>query len=737
MEEPYVAERMTWAAREGSTTPLGVTWIPADNSYNFALYSKYAESVTVLLYRPDDVIHPTCSYHFDGLKHKTGRIWHARIPKSEMPEARYYAYSIDGPPPSGNRFERHAFNPNKILLDPYAKAVFFPTGFDRAAALGSGSNAGKAPLGVLCECQEEGAFDWGDDPRPHHDGDLIIYEMHVRGFTMNPNSGVSAEKRGTFTGVMEKIPYLQELGVTAVELMPVFQFDAMEPNYWGYMPLNFFSPHDGYAVQQCPGDQRREFREMVKSLHEADIEVILDVVYNHTGEGNELGPVYSFKGIDNSTYYMAAEDPQHPYADYAGTGNTLHCSNRAVRQLVVDSLSYWVREMHVDGFRFDLASVFSRNSDGSINFGDPPIFGDIASDPDLKNILLIAEPWEGNFAYPNYELGAANNDPASSSCETCRQQLCVCSASVSALQRSFPGIGWRQWNDKFRTTVKRFVKSDPGLVPDLMTRIYGSADVFPDSVREAYRPWQSLNFVSSHDGLTLFDLVAYDSPDSWNCGGVDGETGISADVISLRKRQAKNLFCLLLLSNGTPMFRAGDEFLQTQWGDGNVYNIDTEQSWLDWNRLNANQEVFRFFNKMIAFRKHHPSLGRSLFWRDEIHWYGAGREPDWSYESRSLAYCLRGQSENDNDIYVMINAYWQAVDFVLQEGKAREWKRIVDTSLDTPNDFADAGNAPILPSSTYELGPRSIAVLVGIKGRSVAVEARQVVPAQAVVEDGR
>ena len=725
-----MTERMTWAARQGSPSLLGATWIAEEKAYNFALYSKYAEKVTVLLYQPDDLIHPITAYHFDKLINKTGRIWHARIPKTEMLEARYYAYSIDGPPPSGNRFEHHAFHPQKILLDPYAKSVFFPPAFDRAAAIGPSSNAGKAPLGVLCECMEEGEFDWRDDRRPRHDGDLIIYEVHVRGLTMNPNSEVSAESRGTFAGVIEKIPYLKELGITAVELMPVFEFDETEPNYWGYMPLNFFSPHGGYAIQQCPGDQRREFQEMVKALHEADIEVILDVVYNHTGEGNELGPVYGLKGIDNSTYYMASEDANHPYADYTGTGNTLHCASRAVRQLVVDSLSYWVREMHVDGFRFDLASVFSRSSDGSINFEDPPIFGDMASHPDLKDLRLIAEPWEGNAQYPNYELGGGATDsavPASGSCEKCRHSSCVCSTSVSALQRSFPGKGWRQWNDRFRTTVRRFVKSDPGLVSDLMTRIYGSTDVFPDSAREACKPWQNLNFVSSHDGLTLYDLVAYNSSDSWNCGEHDGDAELAPEALSLRKRQVKNFCCLLLLSNGTPMFRAGDEFFQTQNGNGNAFNIDSELTWLDWSRLNKHQDVFRFFQKMIAFRKAHPSLGRSVFWRDDVHWYGVGPEVDCSYESRSLAYCLHGQSENDDDIYVMINACWKTLDFIIQEGQPGEWKRIIDTSLDTPSDFADAHDASILASSTYKLQSRSIAVFVGINERSPVVEPRQLV----------
>jgi len=701
-----------WETKEGSPSPLGPTWIAEERAYNFAIYSKYATNVTLLLYHPDDVVSPIFRYQFDHFRNKTGRVWHARIPRSQMHDAKYYAYSVDGPRASGGRFERHAFDPQKILLDPYAKSVFFPPTFDRAAALGAGSNAGKAPLGVLCE--DDSTFDWGDNQRPRHDSDLIIYEMHVRGFTRNPNSGISADKRGTFAGIIEKIPYLQELGVTAVELMPVFQFDSTEPNYWGYMPLNFFSPHDRYATPQCVCEQRREFRQMVKALHEANIEVVLDVVYNHTGEGNEGGPVYSFKGIDNSTYYMASVDPDHPYADYTGTGNTLHCANRAVRQLIVNSLQYWVREMHVDGFRFDLASVFSRKSDGSIHLQDPPIFGDIASDSELANVRMIAEPWEGNMNAPNYQLGFSQPQTAPAEgpcCPMCGRHPCGCPEVTAALQRGFPGMGWRQWNDKFRTTLRHFIKSDPGFVSDLMTRIYGSSDVLPDSVQEACRPWQSLNYISSHDGLTLYDLVSYNSPDSWNCGDRDGEEDISTEVMSLRKRQVRNFVSLLLLSNSTPMFRAGDEFLQTQGGNPNPYNIDSPTTWLDWGRLEAHGDIFRFFRKMIGFRKSHPSIARAKFWRDDVSWYGVGKEVDWSYQSHSLAYCLHGASVGDSDLYVMINAYWQPLDFTLQEGNPQEWRRIVDTHMESPCDFVDYPDAPALTALTYSVQSRSVVVL--------------------------
>jgi glycogen operon protein len=408
---------------------------------------------------------------------------------------------------------------------------------------------------------------------------------------------------------------------------------------------------------------------------------------------------------------MASGDPNHPYADYTGTGNTFHCANRAVRQLVVDSLRYWAREMHVDGFRFDLASVFSRNTNGSINLDDPPIFGDIGTDPDLASLRMIAEPWEGNPQYPNYELGSSQFATKFSAC-CCGMPLCECSRSTSTLQRSFPGIGWRQWNDKFRSAVQHFVKGDPGTVADLMTRIYGSSDVFPDSVRDAYRPWQSLNYVSSHDGLTLYDLVAYNSPDSWNCGDRDGEAEVTGDVMKLRKRQVKNFCCLLLLSIGTPMFRAGDEFLQTQGGNGNPYNVDGPTTWLDWSRLRLHSGIFRFFRMMIALRKSHPSLGRSRFWRDDVKWYGIGSDVDWSYDSHSLAYCLHGASENDDDLYVMINDYWQPLTFTVQEEQAEEWIRVVDTYLDSPDDFVNPAAAPALSCPSYTVQPRSVVVLV-------------------------
>jgi len=683
---PPPEKRNTWEQSEGSPLPLGVTWIEEEQAFNFSIHSEHAESVTLLLYSASDLVNPILTFRFDFLHYKSGRVWHCRLPITEIGEARYYAYSVSGQ----NAARLHSFDPQKVLLDPYAKIVFFPPGFDREAAGREGSNAGKAPLGTLI--QRAPSFDWGSSRTLHHESDAVIYELHVKGFTKNANSGVERSRGGTYAGLVEKIPYLKELGITAVELMPVFQRDPQEGDYWGYMPLNFFAPHVQYASSS---EQHLEFKNMVKAFHEAGIGVVLDVVYNHTCEGDHRGPIYSYKGFDAASYYMLSSDPTNPYANYSGTGNTLNFGEAHVRKMVLDSLRYWKEEMHIDGFRFDLASVFSRNADGSLNWGHAPIFSEIAADPELSRLRLIAEPWDTGA----YQLG-----------------------------RGFPGVSWLQWNGRFRDDVRRFVKGDPGMVPDLMRRIYGSDDLFPDNRADAYHAYQSVNYITSHDGFTLYDLVSYDWKHNWANGhqnqdgmndnyswnhGYEGVEGVPPDVQSLRRTQVKNFCCLLFLSNGTPMFRAGDEFLNSQQGNNNPYNQDNEIGWLDWDQLGASQDIFRFFKSMIAFRKAHPSISRSRFWREDVDWYGVGPKADLSYDSRSLAFCLHGASQGDDDIYVMINAFWEALDFEIQEGTAREWKRVVDTALPSPHEFSDPG-AP-LEQTSYRMAPRSIVVLLRSK----------------------
>jgi isoamylase len=673
--------RASWASLEGLPIPLGVTWIAEEEAWNFAVYSEHAELVTLVLYADEDPATPVLSRRLDYLRNKSGPVWHCRILAAAMKGARFYAYQVEGP------------LSEKILFDPYARALHFPPGFNRQAAIGPGRNAGRAPLGLIAADREW--FDWAGDRRPHHEADAVIYEVHVRGFTAHPSSGVADGRRGTFAGLIDKIPYLVELGVTVVEFMPVFQFDPGEGNYWGYNPISFFAPNSAYANRFGMCEQHTEFRELVRALHAAGLEVVLDVVYNHTGEGNHTGPVYSFKGLDNDTYYILSGRADAPYADFSGTGNTLNSAHHYVRRMVLDSLRYWAREMRVDGFRFDLASVFARRSDGSLSYETPPIFGDITSDPDLAGLRLIAEPWDAGGAY---QLG-----------------------------RAFPGVTWAQWNGRFRDDVRRFVRGDAGMVPSLMRRLYGSDDLFPDDRASAYHPYQSVNYVTSHDGFTLADLLSYDTKRnsanghgnadgtdenlSWNCGW-EGDEGVPAEVVALRSRQAKNFLCLLLLANGTPMLRAGDEFLHTQGGNNNPYNQDNETSWLDWNRLDVHRTVFRFARLMIGFRKAHPSLCRSRFWRDDIHWYGVGPSVDMSHGSRSVAYHLSGASQSDDDLYVMVNAYWKPLEFVVQAGRPSEWQRVVDTGLESPDDICEPGWGVPMASMRYTVGPRSVVVLL-------------------------
>jgi isoamylase len=697
---PWQPKTIAWPRIEGSPTPLGVTYIPEEKAFNFALYSQNAREVTLLLYGADDFVTPLAEHWLEPLAHKTKRVWHCRLPEAELAGAAYYAYRVNGPAPHGPN-QWHAFDPDKILLDPYAKRVFFPPGFSRAAACRPGSNAGRAPLGVIRP--EPGSSIQLSSPsslsystrraRPRHYSDAIIYELHMRGFTQSESSGIATEKRGTFAGLIEKIPYLQDLGVTIVELMPVHQFDPQENNFWGYMTLNFFCPHLRYAANQQAAIA--EFKQLVSALHAAGIEVILDVVYNHTAEANHTGPNYSFKGIDNASFYLMTQDPAQPYANFSGTGNTLNVSDPFVRNLILDSLRYWATEMQVDGFRFDLASILTRSEDGRIDWDDPPLLSAIRTDPILAETRLIAEPWDAAGAY---QLGTG-----------------------------FPGMFWHQWNGQFRDDLRRFVRGDAGMVPKLMQRLYGSDDLFPDRIEEARRPFYSINYVISHDGFTLYDSVSYNerhneanghdnedgTPDnfSWNCG-VEGDDGVTRNIAALRQRQARNLFCLLMLSNGIPMFMAGDEFLNTQGGNNNPYNQDNPTTWLNWNRLHENAGFFRFCRVMIAFRKAHPSICRSRFWRDDVRWRGVGASADLSYNSQSLAYYLKGGSLGDQDLYVMINAFTEPLVFTIIDGSYKPWYRVIDTAQNSPYDICEPGQEQQVFGAHYTVGPRSIVVLV-------------------------
>lgn len=647
---------------EGQPTPPGVTWGPY--GWNFALYSRHATAVTLLLYDKKNFVQPLTVLTLDPLQNKTGRIWHCFVPKTAAPDARYYAYRVEGPVDA-----LHRFDAQKVLLDPFAEQVFFPPAFARDAAMQPGANDGRAPLGVL-PLRKSTATKVTRRLRPWHE--IIVYELHVKGFTARANSGVTPKKRGTFLGAIEKIPYLKDLGVTVVELLPVHQFDPQEGNYWGYMTMNYFAPHQGYALRNAVA----EFRRMVRAFHEAGIEVWLDVVYNHTCEADlKTGPTYSWRGIDNRSYYLHQSDGQ--YSNHSGCGNVLRCGKDAARMLILESLRRWTN-LGADGFRFDLASALARDAYDRVQTEDAALISEITALATWHNVSVVAEAWD---------------------------------IDVNLLGRTFPGWLWGQWNGRYRDDVRAFVRGDGGKVGALMQRLYGSDDVFPDGPGDAYRPYQSINFITTHDGFCLYDLVAYnhkhnqanghDNTDgtdhnvSWNCGW-EGDLNAPAEVLALRRQQVKNFFCLLMLSNGTPMFCAGDEFLNTQGGNNNPYNQDNETTWLDWSKLEKNRDIFQFFQRMIAFRKTHPAIAPGRYWRESVSWYGATGPID--FDSHCLAYCLHGNS----NLYVMINAFWEPVRFQIQQPGT--WNCIVDTSQ---QDFV----AHAFEGLSYEVAPRSVIVL--------------------------
>lgn len=694
--------------REGTPAPLGVSIVDptADfvesgpRAWNFALVSKHAAGVELLLYSHADATKPIYSKVLDIVENRTGLVWHCRVPMTEAKGAAYYAYRVKGPREESHLpSHAHRFDPEKVLLDPFARAVYFPKGFDREAAKKPGRNDGKAPLGVLPRAGD--VFGWEEDAPIRHGSDLIVYELHVRAFTMDESSGVPRPKRGTFAGIVEKIPYLKELGITAIELLPVFQYCPQEGNFWGYMPISFFAVHGDYAMRKGDWDGVDEFREMVKALHRAGIEVFIDCVHNHTGEGGESDVIYSQKGIDNASYYAIGDSAQQPYRNYSGTGNAIDANSDIARQLVIESLRYWIEFMRVDGIRHDLASVLMRGERGDLP-GRPD--GAVAARAvrELQAVRHIVEPWDAAGAY---QLGSA-----------------------------FPLKGAWQWNGKFRDDVRRFVRGDRGLVGAMMQRMYGSDDLFPEVGLHTFRPIQSVNFVTAHDGFTMYDLVSYntkhneangnhntdgnDHEHSWN-HGVEGDEGLTPDILAKRKRDIKNLCAMMMLSAGTPMLRAGDEFLQTQGGNNNAYNQDNSTSWLDWSLKDKHQDVWGFFQGMIAFRKTHPSLGRSRFWRQDVRWHGITDGINWDEPSRSFAFFLDGARVNDDDLYVMVNMDDAGHEFVIQQPpEAGGWKVAVDTSKDWPQPgvlSAEAG-----PKVRVE--EKSIVVLVRKKGAGTAGE---------------
>jgi isoamylase len=674
----------------GRSFPLGATL--TDGGANFSVYAKDAAAVELLLFDRGDAGKPPRVIELDPWVNRTYHYWHAFVPA--VAAGQPYAYRAAGPfdPARGLRFD-----PNKVLLDPYGKCVTRPVGRSREAARGPGDNAATALRSVVVD---PGTYDWEGDAlleRPF--ARTIIYEMHVAGFTRHPNSGLPPEKRGTYSGLIDKIPYLQDLGITAVELLPVFAFDDQEApsahlNYWGYQPLSFFAPHDGYSSKSDPLAAVDEFRDMVKALHRARIEVILDVVYNHTAEGGADGPTICFRGLANQTYYILGDDKSR-YADYTGCGNTLNANEPIVRRMIVDSLRYWVREMHVDGFRFDLASILSRDEAGR-PMARPPILFDIESDPILANAKLIAEAWD---AAGLYQVG------------------------------SFAGDSWKEWNGRFRDDVRAFLKADNGMARALAFRLSGSPDIYEHEERE---PEQSINFVTCHDGFTLNDLVSYnnkhneangeanrdgaDSNASWNCG-IEGPTN-EPDIEKLRNRQIKNFFTLTLLAIGTPMLMMGDEVRRTQLGNNNVYAQDNEISWFDWDLVRKHADIYQFAKQMIGLRSNrdlpieaHGLTLNELLLKQPRTWHGVKLySPDWGFESHTLAASVQLLGY-PLVLHVIINAYWEALDFELPQNHS-EWRRCIDTCLDPPNDFCAWPEAAAVSGSSYRAEARSVVILV-------------------------
>jgi glycogen operon protein len=685
---PGQTRALTEAA--GKSSPLGAT--VRDGGVNFSLFSRSAAGVELLLFDRVDDARPARVLPLDPASHRTYHYWHVFVPG--VKPGQLYGYRVRGPyiPAAGLRF-----HPAKVLLDPYGRGVVVPKNYGREAAKREGDNTATAMKSVVVD---PSAYDWeGDAPLCRPSTRTIIYEMHVRGFTRHPNSGVGEKTRGTYAGLIEKIPYLQQLGITAVELLPVFQFDAQDcpagrVNYWGYAPVSFFAPHRAYSSRQDPLGPMDEFRDMVKALHRAGIEVILDVVFNHTAEGDHTGPTLSFRGIDNPTYYILEQGGSR-YANYTGCGNTLNANHPIVRRLIVDSLHYWVQEMHVDGFRFDLASILARDPAGH-PLPNPPVLWDIESDPALAGTKLLAEAWD---AAGLYQVG------------------------------SFVGDAWREWNGRFRDDVRDFFRATPGSVRRVADRMVGSPEIYGHKDREAE---QSVNFLTCHDGFTLNDLVSYnrkhneangednrdgaDDNRSWNCG-VEGPTHDPV-VEKLRNRQVKNFLTVTLLSLGMPMILMGDEVRHTQGGNNNAYCHDNETSWFDWSKVREHADVHRFVKLLAArrvlrdveFEQQRVSLTTMLREANKA-WHGVRlHQPDWGDWSHSIALSAELRKEGLL-IHLILNAYWEPLEFELPKLGGAKWRRWIDTALASPDDIVPWEKAPLVNGATYRAADRAVVML--------------------------
>ncbi len=680
---------------KGRAFPIGAS--VQRNGVNFSIYSKNSTAIELLLFEGPDTNKPNEILVLDKKQHRTEFYWHIFV--EGLKAGQIYGFRVHGPflPDRG-----HRFNPKKVLLDPYGKLVVLPKAYRRDLAVKPGDNMSSAMKSVVVDTS---TYKWEGDRYPRHSfSKTIIYELHVKGFTRHPNSGIKANKRGTYAGLIEKIPYLIDLGITAVELLPVFQFDEHDApegkmNYWGYSPVSFFAPHRAYSSRKDVMGPLDEFRDMVKALHKANIEVILDVVYNHTSEGDQNGPTFSFKGIENRAYYLMESDTW-TYGNYSGCGNTVNANHSVVRRMIRDSLRFWVSEMHVDGFRFDLASILSRDEFGNPQ-KNPPLLWEIESDPILAGTKLIAEAWD---AAGLYQVG------------------------------HFIGDKWKEWNGKFRDDVRSFIRGDEASVSNFASRILASPDIYGHKKHQAEA---SINFITCHDGFTLNDLVSYNGKHneangennqdgennnlSWNCG-TEGPTNDPA-IKKLREQQIKNFLVVTLLSYGTPMLLMGDEVGRTQLGNNNAYCQDNEISWSNWELLEENRSRYRLVSMLNRFRTnrefsedyHDLSLMDFLENEQQIEWHGIRLgHPDWSPTSHSLACTVRTKS-TASVIHLMYNAYSKDLNFELPDPRdfeGKQWFCIIDTSLPSPHDINPIEDAKNVDGKYYSVKARSVVLTI-------------------------
>lgn len=696
-----------WRLRVGSGSPLPLGPEQRGRRINFSVFSANASRVFIVFYE-SGTQEPACELELEEARHRTGDLWHIEV--AGLPKGFKYGYRMEGPldPENGHRFDAET-----ILMDPYSRALSGGAVWGSPLVRkGKGETPSSRYLRRSFLAKED--FDWGGDrPINRPLKDSIIYELHVRGYTIDPSANV--QQPGTFAGLTEKIPYLKDLGVTAVELMPVHEFDELdnlysnpetgEPlrNFWGYNPIAFFAPKASYAAGGMTGSQVEEFKHMVRAFHRAGIEVILDVVFNHTGEGGEGGPSLSFRGMENSVYYMLNDAGD--YMNFSGCGNTVNCNHSFVRRFIVDCLHYWVAEVHIDGFRFDLASVLGRDQEGNV-LQNPPILEEIANDPLLAGTKIIAEAWD---AAGLYQVG------------------------------SFPAWGrWAEWNGRYRDDLRRFLRGDGNCAGDFATRLAGSSDLYRASGRH---PYHSINFITSHDGFTLNDLVSYNCKHN-RLNGEDGRDGDNnnesynwgiegpADdpgVERRRKRAIRNAFTSLMVSQGTPMILAGDEFRRTQQGNNNCYCQDNELSWVDWSLLEQNRDLQRFVKLLIAMRRKHPALRRDYFFTGEdltgcgfpdISWHGTEPwQPDFSGESRVIGALICGEHTEsgavDSYFYIAANMSTRVKRMkipLLPKGK--NWYVKVDTAAPAPADIYQDGDEPAVQRNIIFLRPGSMMVLL-------------------------